>query len=384
MSYPVSAAFLAALTSGGRTPLVRASILSGGVPILVSTDNNPLYVTDGKVSVFDQAELRRTFEVTLPDPTGSLVPQTVGDLLDPASGNEIRLEAGLRLATGDEYVPVATGTIDNSNLTDTAGGIAIQITGADRAKRIGDNPWRTAWTVAAGTNTATAIQNIVNNRLTGVGTVVFNFTPTTQTVVSAVTLGGEGASSNPWKDCQDLAAGIGCEVFFDPAGVCVLRPVPDPDTAPVTFAYTENSNGILLDPMTRNIDRSTLRNGAIVYSEAPWLVFPLISSVWDDDPTSPLNRTARGEWPEKRGDPTVWSQAQADLAAAALFKQVRGVEEQVTWTSLPHYGLDVGDVITIATPRLFGGAPVRLSIKTLEVPMSVEGSMQGTTRRRRV
>jgi hypothetical protein len=382
MSWAVSAGFTAALQSGGHEPVIRLSVLKGGVEA-ASTDVLSPYLLqwlEGRVPIFNRADTRRSVSLSIGDTTGLIVPLAVGDLLDPTSGNEIYVQRGLIVNGVSELVPLGVFGIQTSEVTEQDGAVGISLNGMDRSYTIAQNQWRSEYTITAGTNTVTAIKNLITNRLTGVGTVLFNAEVTTQTIDADVTLGVD--ASDPWKDAQNLANGIGMEVFFDQQGVCVIRTVVDPEAAPVAYEYLTGETNLLLDPVVRSTDRATLRNGAIVNAEQTWLTFPVKAEVWDDDPASPTNRTLIGEHPEITNDPTCFDDVDCLAAATALFRQVVGVEEQIRWNSVVNPALDAGDVIRIQAQLALGGT-ARLVIESLEIPLSPEESMAGTTRRRR-
>lgn len=384
MSWPVSSKFLDALRSGSINPILQIDVLSAGVVQASSgvVSAYDLTVLDGQVSDVYRSNIRRQFQVSVVDATGALVPTVSGALLDPISNNEVRVYRGLAYDDGtSELIPQITAPLEVNEIDDQRTGVTMNLSGYDRAKAIADNPWRTPFHIAASTNIGTAIQNIINDRLgSKFGVISFSgFSSTSEVTSSAVDFGGD--SSDPWADAQSLAAGIGYELWFNQMGQPIFQPIPDPATKTVARSYLEDGNGILLDPLNRSVDKSTLRNGVIVTSEASWLIFPIVGSAWDDDPSSPVRRGLIGEWPEKTSSPTIFTQAQADASAAAMLKQIRGVEEQVTWNAIPDPSLEGGDVIEIQADS-FGGT-VRLLVETLTTPQAVDGVQNGTTRRRR-
>jgi len=384
VSWPVSDEFLESLKSGGHEPVIQLSILDGGVEVATTGPTSPylLDLLDGRVSTFNRADTRSSVALTLVDVTGSVVPLAVGDLLDPTSGNEIKVERGLMVDGSPELVPLGVFGIQTSEVTEDSSAVQIALTGMDRSYAIATNPWRSEYAIAATTNVVTALKAIVTDRLTGVGTVVFNAEVTAELIEDDLTLGVD--SSDPWKDAQNIAAGAGLEIFFDQEGVCIIRTVVDPDdeATPVAYEYLDGEENLLLDPVIRSTDRATLRNGAIVYAEQTWLTFPVSAEVWDDDPASPTNRSLIGEHPEVTNDPTCFDEDDCLAAATALFRQVVGVEEQIKWNSVVNPALTAGDVIKVQADLALGGI-VRLAIESLEIPLSPEESMSGTTRRRR-
>lgn len=389
MTWPVSdeahAAFL-----GDNVSLIKVEVLSAGVVQAHSSTGSLILGSDvkvegGQVRIENRAAIRRSYDLDLADVAGALLPLRAGDLLDPVTGNEVRLYRGVLLEDGTPYfVPLITGTIEASEVVDTAQSLTLGLSGFDRARRMELNVWRSAYTIAAATRIDLALQALVQDRLTGVGPLVFAFEPTTEVTGAAITYGPD-SPGNPLEDAHRLAAACGKEFLFDPMGTPTLRTPVDPAVASPVIEYDDRSaRNALLDPLGRSADRGTLRNGAVVESDAPWLTFPLVGTAWDDDLTSPTRRALIGEHPEPVKDATVWTQTQANLAAQATFLKVRGVEENITWRSLVHPGLDGGDVITVAAASLGSlDVPARLAVQSLVVPFGVTEAMSGTTRRRR-
>jgi hypothetical protein len=386
VSWPVSDEFLAAFDSEGHEPLLQIEFRDRLGNVIASSTVASFYdltVLDGSVNDVYRSKIRRQFDLQVVDVDGALIPNFVGDLLDPLSEIEVAVYRGLRLSSGDEMVPMGVFGLERNDIVDRKTGISMSLMGYDRSKGIASTPWRTPFTIPAGTNVGDAVFMILDDRMAAGSTGFFDdagFEPTSEELGSDLTLGGE-SGSDPWQDALNLAEGIGFELFFNRVGTPMFQPVPDYLTQSPARQFLEGDTNLLLDPLTRSIDRTTLRNGAIVVAEASWLLFPLIGSAWDDNPYSALRRDRIGEFPEKVSSPTVFTQDQADAAALALFNKVHGVEEQVTWNSIPDPSLSGGDTIEIQAESLGGTAS--FLIESLSTPFAVDGVQSGTTRRRR-
>lgn len=73
--------------------------------------------------------------------------------------------------------------------------------------------------IAAGTNVATAIQDMIRRWRPDV---TFDF-PATDRTTSRVVF----TKHHPWRDAEDLAMSIGYELVLDASGACTLRPAPE-------------------------------------------------------------------------------------------------------------------------------------------------------------
>lgn len=361
-----------AVTSSHRA-IRRVEVLDGGA-IVASTEDGSLRIVDGDVRVTRRSAVRREASVVVGGEIG-FVPVSSEDLLDPLAQREVRLWRGIRDDDGDDLRAIATCKIERAAVSEQDNGLQLTISGRDRAVWVMGRKWTAPYTIASGTNIGTAIKGVIENRA-GNGAFTFNFAPTLQTTSGSVSYDG---STDPWDAAQKLAAGIGYELFFDGAGVCVFQPIPNPATAPVSYSFVDNQ--VRVRPLTRDVDGSKPVNGVIVRASAPWLLFPITGEAWDTDANSPTNRARIGDWPVEVRDATVFTQAQADAAAAAMLLDFVGIEEQITWNAVPHPGLDVGQVIELSS--VVTGGVVRAMTDTLSIPLSERKPITGTTKRRR-
>lgn len=394
MAWQVPARFIAALKSEAHHPVARVDIVENGA-VVRSSDTTvlgaaPLTVADGGVSVARTAVRRQgSFQLAGPE----WAPIASGDLLDPLSAREFRPYRGIKYHDGTvDWVPLGTLTIATADVTDGDSGATITVAGSDRAARVAANPWRTPYVIAKDAPGPAALEAMVRNRL-GVLPVTCRIAPSSWLAPGRLVF-GESTSGDPWADITKVAEGMAFECFFDPMGDFVAGPPTNPDTAAVVWEFVDGDDSIRVGDLTRSIDGRSTRNGVIVRGEAPWLLTPVSGEAWDTDPLSPTYydpaetdpaRIARmtPPRPERVSDAIVSSNAQAAAAAAAKLIGYLGIQEQITWTFLPHPGLDVGDVITLQS-EVVGPQPLRYVIDTLpQVPFDVRSPMQGTTRRRR-
>ena len=361
---------------------IKIEVLDGGAVIADTTleSDTELLVTDGDVRVVRKSDVRRSFDATFVDGgTGALIPLAADDLLDPLAQREMRLWRGIGYDDGTtELVSVGVFVIETAQVTERAdSGITIDVGGRDRSVRVSSNPWASPYTIATGTNIGTAIQALIEDRV-GADAFLFAFTPTSVVTSGPVTF---DTKANPWVEARRLAEGIGYELAFDRDGVCTLKPVPDLEADPVAWDFSAVPS-TRLRGLRRRIDATKLVNGVIVQSEAPWLLFPVQGEAWDDNPLSPTRRARIGERPMRVRLATVFTQAAATAAAEALLLDEVGVEEQLSFEAVPHPALDVSQVVQLSSEAT--GGLVRAITETLTVPLSADGKMAGTTRRRRV
>lgn len=362
-----TAAFDAAIISGGNV-VTTADVQRGGEVVLA---NVPL--SAGEVSVDGTASVRRSITVTVPDEFGTLRPIAGGSPLAPY-GSELVVRQGFRYVSGAvEQVPLGVFRLTDS---ETFHDGSIGLSGVDRAAVVADNRWETPYVIAAGTNLATAIKDLIGSRLAGL---TYNFATTTRTTPLTVYEEGD-RSGDPWSNAQDLARAGGMEVFFDALGGVVLRPVPDPAVDPVVWEYLPGANSIQLAASNR-LSTGDARNVAVVTGEGTGVATPLRSVAVLTDPLNPLNVNAFGRRPVFLTSPLITSQAQADEAARALLLRRAGGSEQLRFSAVGHPAHEAGDVVRVVNER--AGLDDFAVLSRFRLPLDLLSAVAYETRGRR-
>ncbi len=330
-----------------------------------------LNVTSGSVSIDASRKTRRECSITLQDPTGELVPDVASAMLQPYSGYMLRVYRGVhwRYDGTDELLPLGTFAPYNPQITDTDADLSIQLSGFDRSKIISRLRWTEPYYIASGTNTATAIKNILDNRMPGLK---YNFVPT-QASVPAMILGVSADQADPWDDATKIATADGLELFFDENDVVVLRKIPDPDIDPIVKTFEEGPN-CTITGLKRNNNAEQMYTGVVVYTEGSEVVTPFRVSVWRDD--TPLRI------PYFMQTSIIKTEAQALLAAASLLRRVGKAEFAVNLDSITDPRVQVGDVVRIKRERIKLDHPFVVS--SLTIPLDSESTMAVTTEQRRM
>lgn len=364
--YAISDAFRTALTRS-HAVVTRAEVLDGGTVV------QTLAITGGSVTVDKTAAVRRSCSVELVDPTGALVPADAADLLHPSSGNELRLWRGITLPTGDELVPLGVFRLMKPAISDTGDALTMRIDGMDRTRRVQRARFTDVYVIASGTNYATAIQTLLASR---VPSLTFSFATTTRTTPQLVFEAG----SDPWEAATSMATAIGYELFFDPAGTCVLRAEPDPSTDPVVWTYQEGADATVLS-LDKDLDDEHTYNHVIVTGESSGNAAPVRAEARDDNASSPTYYLGDyGDVPYFYTSPLITTVAQAQDAADALLRRVLGVAEEVSFSAVVNPAHDAGDVMRITRARMRVDANYLL--ERVEVPLAATDAMSTTTRKR--
>lgn len=223
------------------------------------------------------------------------------------------------------------------------GGPIVTLTGVDLSREVSRRKWEDIYFISINTNYAMAIMEMVDNRLPGLQ---YNFTSTPETVQSTLIYGDE-TGTDPWQDAQDLATDIGCQLFFDAAGVCTLRPVPDPATTGSVWEFSDTMNPVIAS-VTRSLTDESTYNYVIVQGEQSGDLPPVQAIAFDDDPNSITYYLGKyGIKPVTYTSAAITTQAQAQEAANAILLAVKGASETVTLNVSPMPALEPGDVITV-------------------------------------
>jgi hypothetical protein len=355
---------------------------SAGV-IQASTEDGNIVCMSGRVTIDRQATTRRSGSLQFSDIDGNTVPKTLSvitsrELFNPLSFFEFRPYRGLQLSSGDmEWKPQGVFTISDLGVKQRGEELTLDVTMHDRSMLVSDNKWTAPYNISKNTNYATAIQGIITNRAKGF-TPTFNFEETSS-VTPPMSF---GPSDDPWEAAEKLAEAIGMELFFDEQGVLVLRTIPDPAIMPVSKYLKEDENGVVVGEIDRTLNKREARSGVIVRGSAPWMIYPVSASVWDEDPLSATYRYGpMGEVPEQIEDAAVTNSTMALTAATAKFNKIVGVLEDISFGMLVDPRLDASDIIEIDQPR--AGVSGKFVIDSLEMPLEPEQTLTGKSRRRR-
>lgn len=375
--YPVSAQFLATLRAS-HTVTARVEVLDRGQIVAALGGTSGLgRVTGGGVSLEANAGVSRKASVDLSDPGGALTPAGYADLLAP-SGNEMRLWRGVQKGSFAEEVPIFTGLIGDVTVeSGSAGGVNISLSGMDRADRVSEAGFDTTYVISAGQNYADAIRVLINSRLDGL---TFRFT-TTGALTPLLIFQPD---DDPWEMAQKMSQSIGCRLYFDGMGVCILEPVGDSSTAPVSFSYAEGAEAVILSA-SKKLSRQYTYNGVVASGETTSIgdqaTAPVTWTAWDTNLSSPTYYQGKfGRKPRRYASPFITTPTQARSAAEAILNDALGLSEEVRFTAVVNPAHVPGDVIEIVVSD--SRIAARYVMDSFSIPLLHSANMDATTRRR--
>jgi hypothetical protein len=291
----------------------------------------------------------------------------------------------------DEFVPIGHGMIDKTTVRAVGGstgagastssvgssaiisrgggqagsGKSIKVHVVDLGQAVKRNVWQMPFIVPAGTNYADAARLILQNRLPSQEE--FSIA-STERVLQTPLVYGLDQGGDPWQDLRELAMAIGFECFFDPRGVFVWQPVPDPRRGEPVFEFNEDLNPIVVEALREFADEQTF-NDVVITGQSSGVQNPVSAEAFDNDPAS--TTYILGKWGRKTQrltftNVTTVDQAQ-DVANAFLYNSI-GMADTVTITCVPNPALEPGDVIKIKISQV--NADGTYMINSMTTPIS--------------
>lgn len=416
--YPQSTKFNNALLYSHKAT-VRVEVYDGiGGKLIYSTKNLDLQggLLDGEVSIQDSA-IRRRVNLKLIDPIGGKAPDTsytiiydsqgaevnydanidydspiffdgfiqgsvtvvtppaqtaLEDIFQPY-GNEVRIYRGIQFVDGKiEEIPLGVFGISQASIDDSGSSLIVTVDAFDRARAVSRATLVQDYYIEYGTPFTVAIQRLINNQVPRLD---YNFVSMSYATPELVVPTG----ADPWKVAQQMAAAIGCEIFFDVVGTCTLRTIPDYSISPITWSYKEGAEAILLYT-NKLLTSDNTYNYYIVTGENSGNVVPIRGDAFDDNPASITY------WKGKYGTvpapvvstKMVQNQSQALQAARGLLQKSIGKAERIHFNALVNPGHEIGDVVEIVRQK--SKIDNRYVIGQLSIPLSKDRAMDIVSR----
>lgn len=299
----------------------------------------PLQVVGGSVTLDRRASILGRLTIDLAEP--ARIPTVSGGVLTPY-GYELAVSRGIRYPDGTtELMPLGVFPIQVSKVDDTS---LTSIQAYDRAQLVSDARFEDDYSIAAGTNYATAIQTMISVAVTGL-TFLFSSTAYTTPLLTFT------AKDDRWKAAQEMAKAIGCELFFNGAGQCVLRPEPAADAVPV-WTVSEGAGGALVRAAIA-LDRAPAYNRVIASGSSATAAAVYRGVATDNNPASPTYYLGPfGRKPRFYSSPFITSNAQATTAAQGILTAGLGLGRSVDLSAIPNPAVEPGDPIRVVRAQL--------------------------------
>jgi Domain of unknown function (DUF5047) len=354
----------AASINSSHDVATRCDVLDKTGRIVIAT----LDVISGSVSVDASRKTRRQCSIVLQDPKGELVPDELGDLLQPYSGYHFTLWRGISWRDGtEELFPLGTFAPYNPKIVDTGDNLEISVEGYDRSKLISRIRFTDPYTIPSGIKTTTAVKDLINSRQPGLR---YNFAPSQATVPGTIL--GVSADHDPWNDAVEIANADGMDLFFDARDVVVMRQIPDPDTQQIVKTFDDGLNSTVLS-FRRENDASKMYTGVVVYSEGSEITAPIRVAVWRNDTNLRI--------PYFFPTGLITSIEQARQTGESLLRRVGKAEFSAELSVVPDPRIEDGDVVRVT--RELSKMDDPFVISSFNMPLDATSEMTITMERRR-
>lgn len=343
--WPASDRYLATLKRS-HTQVYKLDVLKGGA-VVASITNGTLKDPNtgsqgsflgGSVDVSSTA-IRRNATIQLLDPTGTLTPDSTGDLLAPYI-TDVRIWVGVQYwdePSVTEYVPLGTFVVHDPELTSNQ----LTLQGYDRMWLLANFP--SPYVIPNGTNVADAITQILVTFMPA-ERLSYNITTTDVVIAGDAAFDADSSISEALVQLADVA---GWKICCDPMGTFVTYVTPNSDDTP-DLVLTPGIGSVMYKPQ-RQLGQSDVIN-AVVYTNEGGQNTPLRGIAIDTNPQSLTNADVIGIRPTFKSDPSLSSQAQVDSAARTALQSLLGTSDTLTVVMIPNYALDVDDVISVSDP----------------------------------
>jgi len=333
---------------------------------------NPGSFLEGEVGVQIGTGARRRLSCRFIDSKGGLTPSVASDIFTPY-GHELRPYRGIVLPNGTvENIPLGVFGITDVEITDSGAGVQIQVECYDRAKKVSDSKLIQDYSINAGLKFTTEIQNFLVNH---VPQLTFNFADLSY-LTPQISL---KAGDDPWQASQDMAASIGCELFFDVLGICTLQVIPNYDAVDPVWTYAEGKDATILS-VNKRLTNQGAYNYYIFTGENSGNTTPVRGDAYDDNPNSATYyKGPYGTVPAPiESSKLITSTTQATAAAVGALQSTVGFSERVHFNAIVNPAHDVGDVIHIT--REASKVDAKYIMDQLSIPLTHNRAMDSVTR----
>jgi hypothetical protein len=352
--------------------------------VVVANQKDPIFelsVIDGNVRNDSTQKFRRTADAKLSDPTGSLVPRDLTDLLHPLSGNEVFLYRGAYVPElgRDSLCQVGAYRIVGSEITDSGSDLAITIKLADRGYRVSRSRVTQPLTYSSGSLLWSVLEDLLTLRYPDIEFGVdFSTVRPTLTVPDSVI----DRTDDPWEMAVKWARAAGLDLYFDHQGMVFLDALEqgDPKIDDVVWNFDEGALSTVLSTR-RNLTADDTYNHVVCYSQPTDGTTPVWGEAFISDTDHPLNIYGpMGDIPFFFSSNMFRDSAQCVMTAQALLYSHLGHTEHVHFNALVNPCLHDGDVVSVTRERseILG----YFSLDNLTIPLTAKRAMECDTRER--
>lgn len=362
-----SEAFLAALKASHER-LTRATLFSLGANGAL-TEVGPVQIASGTLALDSTAAAWRRFsgEVVVPPET-----QAVIEAAQTFNG-EIKIEAGVTLAGGAEWVQIAQLRVEEYSVTTDKA--SVSLTAFDRAQRVNDFPFITPYAPrdmnGYQLSAIDAIKDIVTTAFPSAAPPTFVVDPTLDASVTppeeTVFTGGR------WDAISTLAQSIAAMVFNDNLGRFVIWSKRPDESVVDSVRSGHRGTMTQLQSSTTRVEQF---NAVGLSCESP-AQEPIFVYLVDDDPASPTYYDGPfGRKPYMTRNDSVTNVDDAIIAARGILNRRKTAARDVTLDAVYHPLLQPLDSVFLLEEGM--GVQEAHTIESIDLPL-VGGKMSMKT-----
>lgn len=336
-----------------------------------------LHVTTGSITVDRTAQFRRAAMITCFDPDGSVTPKNAESILG-IYGTTVLPYRGIQYSDGTvEVYPLGIYNLANLTVTEAnplnAAGTTIQFQAYDQSRAISRNKFQSPLTIAAGALVTTSIQQIVQMTYPSQ-----QFKSITHHMTNPYAL-TYAPGDDPWKACNDLASAIGCQIFYDTEGYCVINTPPDiSNLGSPDWDYVEGQGCTMTDISAVYTDEPGYNGVVLTGSSTGTDDPPVQGQAWDDDPTSPTYRYGPyGQVPYYVTNSLITTVDDANASATSLLNLNLGFASEMDISCWTNPAIDVDDVIKVERSKV--NATGKYVLDSMQLPMGATSTGGGET-----
>lgn len=380
--YPVSAKFLAAV-AGSHKVATKVEVWHGTTFLQTITSN----LSTGHISVDSTAAQRRTATLVLHSlgwPHDNLVPRQPGDLIHPASCNELRISRGVRYSTGStEYALLGVFRMSHPKVRDTDVALSITLSAYDRSSIFQRRKWYTPFVIHSTTPVSTAIKAILRNRTSGIALTLIQSSTVKVGPLSYAVTPYNVNSTTAWGTAQQLALTAGMELYFNVTGLPVLQPLPTPKTQSIQLTF--QTGGVVTGTISRTFSETTQYNGVVGIGTGPGGT-PIRIEKWTSTSKSRTfaGTTAPSQWGHvpfifktdiipALGQTRPQALAQLQDMVNTIYRLVVNAFDVPSFSIVPNPALLEGNCIRLIRPRL--GLSNTYIVTALTIPLMADSPM---------
>jgi hypothetical protein len=357
MMYPTSETFKRRIRQGGRRKTVVDVYYNGQ---LVKAD---LPVESGSIRVDRNAGVRRSGSITVPDK--SLIPVFLNDVLSPY-GTEIKIRQGIVYPNGEEeLVPLGVFVLDTTSWDESEGPIP-SIEFYDRSIILERAQIGNVWDFSGFTAQKAILKIIVNLFPEYFDELSF------EDGLNNYRIPGGTAydSGNTWTIAQEIARGMGGEIYFDLDGLPVVKKLPHFDRstldAEAVWTFDVGEDGVL-QTADRSITREGTYNRIFVKGRANENGHFPRADVRNNDADSPLrvNGPFRGQGFTIQDD-KLTTTAQCSRVGLQKLAELCRLSRTLSFTAIPNPAIQEGDIVLL---KYLDGSTELGLIESMTIPL---------------